>query len=79
MRKQRHLEKLRNEENRLRFKNRELVSQLRGLEYGCKVLGQENNQLRVESVALRQRLWHMGRILALVQKLGLSLNYKLIT
>lgn len=70
MRKQRHLANLRDEVNRLRSENRELVNQLRELQYGCEVLGQENNRLRVESVAIRQRVWHMGRVLALVQKLG---------
>lgn len=56
MRKQRHLENLRSEVNRLRFENRELVNQLRGLQHGCEVLGQENNRLRVETVAIRQKL-----------------------
>ncbi|PIA57038.1 hypothetical protein AQUCO_00600040v1 [Aquilegia coerulea] len=63
MRKQRHLEDLRNQVNRLRLDNRELANRLELINHHCHILKRDNDQLCSESTILRQRLSDIRRIL----------------
>ncbi|KAB1214936.1 Ocs element-binding factor 1 [Morella rubra] len=56
MRKQKHLENLRREENRFRIENRDLSNRLRFFLYHCHRVQTENNQLRSEYDMLRHKL-----------------------
>ncbi|XP_043713990.1 basic leucine zipper 4-like [Telopea speciosissima] len=67
MRKQQHLENLRNQVNRLRIENREITNRLGFVTHHCDLLRRDNDRLRLESVALKQRLFDMHRILTLRQ------------
>lgn len=64
MRKQKHLENLRNQVNRFRIENRDLSTRLRFFLYHCHRVQTENNQLRSESHMLRHKLFEISRILA---------------
>lgn len=68
MRKQKHLENLRNQVNRHKTGNRELMNRLRFISHHGQVLRQENERLRSESAMLRQKLWDVHQVL-LVRKL----------
>nr|GME12851.1 basic leucine zipper 43-like [Ipomoea batatas] len=57
MRKQKHLENLRNQVNRLRLGNRELLNRFRFVSHHCHLVQSDNERLRAESSLLRQRLW----------------------
>ncbi|KAK9061918.1 hypothetical protein SSX86_019102 [Deinandra increscens subsp. villosa] len=61
MRKQHHLESLRNLVNRHESGNRELLNRLRFALHRVQVMGQENERLQSESVMLRQRLWDLDQ------------------
>ncbi|KAL3721927.1 hypothetical protein ACJRO7_034299 [Eucalyptus globulus] len=67
MRKQRHLENLRNQVNRLKVQNRELSNRLRLVLYHCYLLRRSNDQLRSEQSMLRHKLSNMQQILLLQQ------------
>ncbi|GAB4839278.1 hypothetical protein Ancab_028805 [Ancistrocladus abbreviatus] len=62
-RKKQHLENLTNQVNRLKFENRESKNRLDLVKYQSHVVKRENDQLRVESILLRQRLSGLYRIL----------------
>ena len=57
MRKQKHLENLRNQVNRLRVENRELTNRLRFVLYHFQRVRTENDRLRSEHAMLRQKLY----------------------
>ncbi|KAK3006781.1 hypothetical protein RJ639_017200 [Escallonia herrerae] len=63
MRKQRHLENMRNQVNRFRAGNRELTNRVRLVSHHCQVIRRENDQLRSEAVMLRQKLWEIRQFL----------------
>ncbi|XP_062101591.1 bZIP transcription factor 11-like [Humulus lupulus] len=73
MRKQRHLENLRNEVNRLRVENRELTNQLRLFSCHFQCVRTENGQLQSEHAALRQKLYDINQILLFRQLQQFSL------
>ncbi|KAJ4962458.1 hypothetical protein NE237_022397 [Protea cynaroides] len=72
MRKQKHLEGLRKQVNRHKIENRELVNRLGLVIHHCHLIRRDNDRLRSESVALRQKLSNLHRILLLRQHLFLS-------
>jgi len=61
MRKQRHLENLRNHVNRFRVENRELNNGLQFLLYQCNRLRTENEWLRLERTMLGQKLSNISQ------------------
>lgn len=63
MRKQKHLENLRNQLNRLRMENRELSSRLRFVLHHCQRARTDNDRLRSEHIILRRRLSEIRQIL----------------
>ncbi|KAJ8567367.1 hypothetical protein K7X08_019575 [Anisodus acutangulus] len=63
MRKQRHLENLWNQANRVKVANRELMNRLRLITHQCQVVQCDNERLRTESAILRQRLEAVRQIL----------------
>ncbi|XP_050204922.1 basic leucine zipper 4-like [Mercurialis annua] len=63
MRKQKHLENLRNQVSRLRVENRDLTNRLRFVLYHSQSLRRENDQLRSEHSMLRQKLSNIRQIL----------------
>ncbi|KAF8040850.1 hypothetical protein BT93_B2929 [Corymbia citriodora subsp. variegata] len=67
MRKQKHLENLRNQANRLKVENREVSNRLRLVLYHCYLLRRSNDQLRSEQSMLRHKLSNMQQILSLQQ------------
>ncbi|KAK1440667.1 hypothetical protein QVD17_06496 [Tagetes erecta] len=67
MRKQKHLENLRNHVNRHKSVNRELMNRLRFIIRHEQVLRQENERLRTESVMLRQKLWDLHQVMLVWQ------------
>ncbi|KAL4354488.1 hypothetical protein GQ457_06G044070 [Hibiscus cannabinus] len=67
MRKQKHLENLRNQVNRLRVENRELTNRLRSVMYHCHRVTTDNDRLRSEHSILRRKLLDMHQILMLKQ------------
>ncbi|KAL3525576.1 hypothetical protein ACH5RR_013948 [Cinchona calisaya] len=67
VRKQKHLENLRNQVNRLRIGNRELMNRLRFVTHHCQLANTENDRLRSESAMLRQRLWDIRQVLLVRQ------------
>ncbi|PIM96984.1 hypothetical protein CDL12_30555 [Handroanthus impetiginosus] len=73
MRKQKHLENLRSQANRLKVGNRELTNRLRLFVHQNRLVETENECLRSEAVILRQRLWDIRQVL-LVRQLQQHLN-----
>ncbi|XWS41740.1 hypothetical protein CRYUN_Cryun17cG0109000 [Craigia yunnanensis] len=67
MRKQKHLENLRNQVNRLRIENRELTNRLRFVLYHCHRVRTDNDRLQSEYSMLRQKLWDIRQILLVRQ------------
>lgn len=67
MRKQKHLENLRSQLNRLRIQNRDLTNRLRFALYQCHLVQNENDQLRSENIMLRQKLSGISQILVFQQ------------
>ncbi|CAN4083062.1 unnamed protein product [Withania somnifera] len=63
MRKQKHLENLRNQANRLKLGNRELMTRFRLITHQCQHVRCDNERLRAESAILRQRLEAIRQIL----------------
>ncbi|MCE3051540.1 hypothetical protein HAX54_050107 [Datura stramonium] len=56
MRKQTHLENLRNQSNRLKVENRDLTNRVQLVTGHCQLVEKHNEMLRTESILLRQRL-----------------------
>ncbi|CAI0430563.1 unnamed protein product [Linum tenue] len=67
MRKQRHLENLRNQANRLRAENRELSTRLRFVSYHSNRVRTDNERLRSEHTMLRHKLSNIRQILTFRQ------------
>lgn len=67
MRKQKHLENLRNQVTRHKTGNRELMNRLRFISHHAQVMQQENERLRSESVMLKQKLWDIHQVLLVRQ------------
>ncbi|XP_061338954.1 bZIP transcription factor 53-like [Gastrolobium bilobum] len=67
MRKQKHLENLRNQVNLVRIENRELSNGLQFLLHHCDRVRTENDWLRSERTRLRQKLSNISQILVLQQ------------
>ncbi|KAI3747835.1 hypothetical protein L6452_10517 [Arctium lappa] len=67
MRKQKHLENLRNQVNRHKAGNREIMNRLRFVSHHGQLVRQENERLRSESVMLRQKLWDIRQVLLVRQ------------
>ncbi|XVF59225.1 hypothetical protein PTKIN_Ptkin07bG0258600 [Pterospermum kingtungense] len=67
MRKQKHLENLRNQVNRLRVENRELTNRLRFVLYHCHRVRTDNDRLRSEYSMLQQKLSDIHQILLFKQ------------
>ncbi|XP_024993714.1 basic leucine zipper 4-like [Cynara cardunculus var. scolymus] len=67
MRKQKHLENLRNQVNRHKTGNRELMNHLRFVSHHGQLVRQENERLRSESVMLRQKLGDIRQVLLVRQ------------
>ncbi|CAI9111240.1 OLC1v1011417C1 [Oldenlandia corymbosa var. corymbosa] len=67
MRKQKHLENLRNQVNRLKVGNRELMNRLRVVTHHFDLVRSDNERLRSESIILRRRLWDMRQVLLVRQ------------
>ncbi|XP_065875104.1 basic leucine zipper 4-like [Euphorbia lathyris] len=63
MRKQKHLENLRNQLNRLRIENRELTNRLRFVMYHWNSVRRDNDRLRSEHSILRQKLSNIRQIM----------------
>lgn len=63
VRKQRHLEELRNQASRLRVENREIANRLRLVLHQCHLVWGDNDRLRAETDWLRHRLSDLQRIL----------------
>lgn len=67
MRKQRHLENLRNQVNKLRIENRELNNRFRFVMYHFQRVRTDNDRLRDEHTMLRQKLSDIRQILVFRQ------------
>ncbi|KAJ8430302.1 hypothetical protein Cgig2_024734 [Carnegiea gigantea] len=67
MRKQRHIENLRNQLNRLKMENQELLNCLRLVNHRNHLLRGDNDRFRTESIILQGRLLEICRILRLQQ------------
>lgn len=72
MRKQKHLENLRNQVNRLRIENRELNNRLRFVLYHFQRVRTDNDRLRNDQVLLRQKLSDIRQFLVYRQLQHLS-------
>lgn len=73
MRKQKHLDNLRNQANRLKVSNRQTMNRLSLVVHQNQLVRRENEYLRSESDMLRQRLWDIRQVL-LVRQLQQNLN-----
>ncbi|OVA01173.1 Basic-leucine zipper domain [Macleaya cordata] len=74
MRKQKHLEDLRSQLNRLKTDNREMANRLSLVVQNCQLVRRDNDKLRFESEILRRRLSDIRRILILRKLQQLSTN-----
>ncbi|XP_050365435.1 bZIP transcription factor RISBZ2-like [Argentina anserina] len=72
MRKQKHLENLRNQVNKLRTENRELSNRLRYVMYHFQRVRTDNERLRAEHTMLRQKLSDIRQILVFRQLQNMS-------
>ncbi|GAA0148402.1 DNA-binding transcription factor [Lithospermum erythrorhizon] len=63
VRKQQHLENLRNQVTGLLMRNRELTNRLRLVTHHYQLARSENQQLRSESNILRQRIWELQQVI----------------
>lgn len=63
MRKQKHLENLRNQLNQLRIQNRDLSNRLRSFTYHSHLVNSDNDKLRSEANILRRRLSEFRKLL----------------
>ncbi|KAI3958867.1 hypothetical protein MKX01_023543 [Papaver californicum] len=72
MRKERHLQDLRNQLNRMKIENRDLANRLAFINHSNQVLCRDNDRLRYESSFLRRRLSDIRRILIFRQLQSLS-------
>ena len=67
MRKQKHLENLRNELNQLRIQNRDLTNRLRSFTFHSHLVNSDNEKLRSEAIFLRRKLSESRQILVFRQ------------
>lgn len=67
MRKQKHLENLRNQVNRLKVGNRDIMNRLRLVTHHSQLVLRDNEQLRSQSVMLRQKLSDIRQVLLVRQ------------
>ncbi|KAH7566723.1 hypothetical protein ACOSP7_023347 [Xanthoceras sorbifolium] len=67
MRKQKHLENLRNQVNRLKLENRELTNRLQIVMHHCQRVWTDNDRLQSEHIMLRKKLSEIRRILVFRQ------------
>ncbi|KAI3874301.1 hypothetical protein MKW92_013499 [Papaver armeniacum] len=72
MRKERHLQDLRNQMNRMKIENQDLANRLAFINHSNQVLRTDNDRLRYESSSLRRRLSDIRRILIFRQLQSLS-------
>ncbi|XP_074377448.1 basic leucine zipper 4 [Apium graveolens] len=63
MRKQKHLDNLRNQVNRLKIENQDMLNGLRWVAHHSQLVRTDNERLRSESQMLRQNLWDMHQVL----------------
>lgn len=63
MRKQKHLENLRNQVKRFKLGNRDMMNRLHTVILHSQIIRLENERLQVESMMLQQKLWDMHQIL----------------
>lgn len=63
MRKQKHLDNLRNQVNRLKIENQDMLNGLRWVAHHSQLVQTDNERLRSESHMLRQKLWDMHQVL----------------
>ncbi|KAI3934764.1 hypothetical protein MKW92_015350 [Papaver armeniacum] len=75
MRKERHLQDLRNQMNRMKIENQDLANRLAFINHSNQVLRRDNDRLRYESSSLRRRLSDIRRILIFRQLQSLSLFF----
>ncbi|KAF5798793.1 putative transcription factor bZIP family [Helianthus annuus] len=67
MRKQKHLENLRNLVNRHKAGNRDLTNRLRFISHQEQILRRENERLKSELGMLRQKLWDLHQVMRVWQ------------
>ncbi|KAL8240598.1 hypothetical protein R6Q59_013953 [Mikania micrantha] len=67
MRKQKHLENLRNLVNRHKSSNQELTDRLRFVTRQEQIIRKENERLKTESGVLQQRLWDLHQVMLVWQ------------
>lgn len=63
MRKQTHLENMRNQANRFKIENQDLTNRMQLVTGHCQIVDRNNEMLRTESILLRQRLEGIREIL----------------
>ncbi|KAK1422071.1 hypothetical protein QVD17_24939 [Tagetes erecta] len=64
MRKQKHLEDVKNQVTKYKMVNQQLMNRLRLVNHNGHIVEQQNKMLRFESAMLRERLCHLQRLLA---------------
>ncbi|XP_057949107.1 bZIP transcription factor 11-like [Malania oleifera] len=69
MRKQKHLENLRSQVNRLRLENRDFMNRLRFVSHHCEAAERDNDRLRSEYIILQQRLSEIRHRWVLIRRL----------
>ncbi|KAK1299973.1 hypothetical protein QJS10_CPB13g00082 [Acorus calamus] len=67
MRKQKHLEDLRSQVNRIRSENREIANRVGLLSHHTQLIRHENGRLRSESAGLRRRLAEIRHYLVMLE------------
>ncbi|RZC44430.1 hypothetical protein C5167_037387 [Papaver somniferum] len=72
MRKERHLQDLRNQMNRMKIENQDLANRFAFINHSNQVLRRDNDRLRYESSSLRRRLSDIRRTLIFRQLQSLS-------
>ncbi|KAK1383175.1 Basic leucine zipper 43 [Heracleum sosnowskyi] len=63
MRKQKHLDNLRNQVNRLKIENQDMLNGLRWVAHHSQLVRTDNERLISESQMLRQKMWDMRQVL----------------
>lgn len=63
MRKQKHLDNLRNQVNRLKIENQDMLNGLRWVAHHSQLVRTDNERLRSELHMLRQKMWNLRQVL----------------